>query len=212
MDCEDGQWCAQTNREEHTSTQDPQVIPSTRRSHLSTTREVSMGRATGDEGREVDCCHGARVLKREAICPQACGNEKVAKDGKCVRLSAQDELSHYTATVMFLPLARRLSTAASVNAHEISHFSRLSAHWWDEHGEFQYLHKMNPVRMDFLRHKLLESARDDGADPDPARVLAGLNVVDVGCGGGLLSEVCRSTSNALLVLNSSHLESRPTGC
>ncbi|EKM81774.1 hypothetical protein AGABI1DRAFT_118851 [Agaricus bisporus var. burnettii JB137-S8] len=99
---------------------------------------------------------------------------------------------------MFLPLARRLSTAASVNAQEISHFSSLSAHWWDEHGEFQYLHKMNPVRMDFLRHKLLESARDDGADPDPARVLAGLNVVDVGCGGGLLSEsLARLGANTL---------------
>lgn len=49
---------------------------------------------------------------------------------------------------------------------------------------------MNPVRIDFIRHKILEAARDDGLEPDPARVLAGLDALDVGCGGGLLSEVC----------------------
>lgn len=87
-------------------------------------------------------------------------------------------------------LGRLINTHSSVNQDEISHFSNLSAHWWDQHGEFQYLHKMNPVRMDFIRHKLLDTARDDDTDLHPAHVLQNLEVLDVGCGGGLLSEVC----------------------
>ncbi|KAF9240660.1 S-adenosyl-L-methionine-dependent methyltransferase [Melanogaster broomeanus] len=59
--------------------------------------------------------------------------------------------------------------ASTVNAEEVAHFSRLSSSWWDEHGEFALLHRMNPVRVRF-------------------HVLRGLDVLDVGCGGGLLSE------------------------
>ncbi|KAH7926022.1 ubiquinone biosynthesis O-methyltransferase [Leucogyrophana mollusca] len=88
---------------------------------------------------------------------------------------------------------RNLQTASTVNAAEIAHFSRLSSLWWDEHGEFAFLHRMNPVRMQFVRDKLLEIARDEG-DENTARLgagrdaLSGLDVLDVGCGGGLLSE------------------------
>jgi hypothetical protein len=81
---------------------------------------------------------------------------------------------------------------ATVNADEISHFSRLSSEWWDERGEFSFLHQMNPVRVRFIQEKLAEIATDDsesGELVNPATVLRGLNVLDVGCGGGLLSEV-----------------------
>ncbi|EGN96791.1 hypothetical protein SERLA73DRAFT_184951 [Serpula lacrymans var. lacrymans S7.3] len=82
----------------------------------------------------------------------------------------------------------------TVNSDEINHFSRLSAQWWDEHGEFAFLHRMNPVRMQFVRDKIIETARDEhdesvtdeiGIKKD---VLTGMDVLDVGCGGGLLSE------------------------
>lgn len=85
-------------------------------------------------------------------------------------------------------------TTSSVNAAEISHFSKLSAQWWDEHGELALLHKMNPSRLSFLRQKLQESARRYGRGADADRELqggqwlAGLKVLDVGCGAGLLSE------------------------
>ncbi|KAJ7475852.1 S-adenosyl-L-methionine-dependent methyltransferase [Mycena latifolia] len=89
-------------------------------------------------------------------------------------------------------LRRALHTAtSSVNPAEIAHFSRLSSQWWDETGEFSFLHQMNPVRMRFIREKLLEVARDDQPTLDEstsASVLKGLDVLDVGCGGGLLSE------------------------
>jgi hypothetical protein len=75
---------------------------------------------------------------------------------------------------------------STVNDAEIAHFSRLSALWWDERGEFALLHKMNPHRMRFIREKLLHAA---AAEPSPSSVLEGLDVLDVGCGGGILSEV-----------------------
>ncbi|KAH6915992.1 3-demethylubiquinone-9 3-methyltransferase [Coprinopsis sp. MPI-PUGE-AT-0042] len=81
--------------------------------------------------------------------------------------------------------------ATTVNADEISHFSRLSSEWWDERGEFSFLHRMNPVRVRFIQEKLAEIATDDsesGELVNPATVLRGLDVLDVGCGGGLLSE------------------------
>ncbi|KAF9441576.1 ubiquinone biosynthesis O-methyltransferase [Macrolepiota fuliginosa MF-IS2] len=107
-------------------------------------------------------------------------------------------LSPFRSFVRSPRLGRLIATHSSVNPDEISHFSNLSAHWWDEHGEFEFLHKMNPVRMTFVRQKLLEAARDDGTDPNPAQVLANLDVLDVGCGGGLLSEsLARLGANTL---------------
>jgi hypothetical protein len=92
---------------------------------------------------------------------------------------------------------------STVNASEIDHFSRLSSLWWDEQGDFSLLHKMNPVRMQFIRQKMIEIARDDGEWPDideDRSPLEGLNVLDVGCGGGLLSEVSLQdvTANVLI--------------
>lgn len=77
----------------------------------------------------------------------------------------------------------------TINASEIAHFSRLSSQWWDEQGEFSFLHRMNPVRVQFIREKLLEICRErDGEHMLPSEALRGLDVLDVGCGGGLLSE------------------------
>ncbi|TFK39779.1 S-adenosyl-L-methionine-dependent methyltransferase [Crucibulum laeve] len=98
-----------------------------------------------------------------------------------------------------IPSSRSLQTHATSNAQntinpaEIAHFSRLSSQWWDEQGEFGFLHKMNPVRVQFIRQKLLETLYDDQPandmhDIEPMGVLKGLDVLDVGCGGGLLSE------------------------
>jgi 2-polyprenyl-6-hydroxyphenyl methylase/3-demethylubiquinone-9 3-methyltransferase len=82
--------------------------------------------------------------------------------------------------------------SSTINPEEIAHFSKLSSQWWDEKGEFSFLHKMNPVRMQFIADKLLEVAYDERPDTELERsnILKGLDVLDVGCGGGLLSEVC----------------------
>jgi polyprenyldihydroxybenzoate methyltransferase / 3-demethylubiquinol 3-O-methyltransferase len=81
-----------------------------------------------------------------------------------------------------------ISDASTVNSSEIAHFSRLSSLWWDEQGEFKLLHRMNPVRMQFLREKLTEVALEERGDDLNKDVFDGLDVLDVGCGGGLLSE------------------------
>lgn len=82
-----------------------------------------------------------------------------------------------------------------MNAEEIAHFSKLSSQWWDEQGECKLLHRMNPVRMQYVLGKLREVQQDEDDNSDrygkQAHVLNGLDVLDVGCGGGLMSEVCR---------------------
>ncbi|KIP08828.1 hypothetical protein PHLGIDRAFT_68758 [Phlebiopsis gigantea 11061_1 CR5-6] len=82
------------------------------------------------------------------------------------------------------------TSRSTINQDEISHFSKLSALWWDEQGEFQMLHRMNPTRVKFMREKLTEIALEDdvSASIHTTEVLRGRRVLDVGCGGGLLSE------------------------
>jgi polyprenyldihydroxybenzoate methyltransferase/3-demethylubiquinol 3-O-methyltransferase len=83
------------------------------------------------------------------------------------------------------------SNVNTVDASEIELFSRLSSQWWDERGEFAMLHKMNPVRMEFISQKLQEVQLEEGPCPVSSNTtpLEGLDILDVGCGGGLLSEV-----------------------
>lgn len=57
--------------------------------------------------------------------------------------------------------------------------------WWDPKGKFRPLHKLNPTRLAFIRDRLAAHA---GRDPLSERPLDGLDVLDVGCGGGLLAE------------------------
>ncbi|KAF8200393.1 3-demethylubiquinone-9 3-methyltransferase [Pholiota molesta] len=92
------------------------------------------------------------------------------------------------------------SIHSSVNHDEIAHFSKLSSEWWDEQGEFTFLHKMNPVRMQFIREKLVEVVQDENPELEAGGgdILKGLDVLDVGCGGGLLSEsLARMGANTL---------------
>ena len=74
---------------------------------------------------------------------------------------------------------------ATIRAAEASHFGKLAADWWNPRGSSAMLHRMNPVRLGFIR-----SAVDAhfGRDPDDRNPLAGLRALDVGCGAGLLCE------------------------
>ena len=73
----------------------------------------------------------------------------------------------------------------TVDAAEIGKFDRMAATWWDPEGEAKPLHRMTPVRLDYIRDHVCAQY---GRDPDAIRPLSGLSIVDVGCGGGLLCE------------------------
>jgi len=75
--------------------------------------------------------------------------------------------------------------AASVDQDEVARFSRLAAQWWDTRGPMAALHKFNPVRLAYIRDR---AAEHFGRDPVRLDSLAGLRVLDIGCGGGILSE------------------------
>lgn len=77
------------------------------------------------------------------------------------------------------------ATAGTVDAGEIARFEAIAAQWWDPHGPFRPLHRLNPVRQAFLRDRL---ARHFGLDGRSVRPLSGLSLLDIGCGGGLISE------------------------
>jgi len=74
---------------------------------------------------------------------------------------------------------------AGADPAEIGAFEALAAQWWDPAGPHAPLHKLNPARLAYLRDRLAALA---GRDPLGERPLAGLRVLDVGCGGGLVTE------------------------
>jgi len=76
-------------------------------------------------------------------------------------------------------------TAASIEAEEIARFSRHAGDWWNPDGAFRPLHRLNPVRLDYVRDRVCGHFR---RDPAARQALKGLTILDVGCGGGLLSE------------------------
>jgi 2-polyprenyl-6-hydroxyphenyl methylase/3-demethylubiquinone-9 3-methyltransferase len=73
----------------------------------------------------------------------------------------------------------------TVDPAEIAKFERMADEWWDADGKFKPLHKLNPVRLGYIRDHVAEHF---GRSIKESRPLAGLNVLDVGCGGGLLCE------------------------
>uniref|UniRef100_A0A3P9JW48 Ubiquinone biosynthesis O-methyltransferase, mitochondrial n=1 Tax=Oryzias latipes TaxID=8090 RepID=A0A3P9JW48_ORYLA len=78
----------------------------------------------------------------------------------------------------------RSASQSTVDSSEVRRFRLLASKWWDEDGEFAALHAMNDLRVPFVRDNLLTVHRAR----HPGKPLAGLRVLDVGCGGGLLSE------------------------
>lgn len=74
---------------------------------------------------------------------------------------------------------------STVDAAEVDRFSRMAREWWSPEGKFKPLHKFNPVRLAYIRDTL---AARFGRDANAAAPFAGLRILDIGCGGGLLCE------------------------
>jgi 2-polyprenyl-6-hydroxyphenyl methylase / 3-demethylubiquinone-9 3-methyltransferase len=72
----------------------------------------------------------------------------------------------------------------SVNKKEIEKFSKMAAEWWNPKGKFKPLHKFNPIRIKYIKENIINDFRLK----DKTKPLKKINILDVGCGGGLLSE------------------------
>jgi 2-polyprenyl-6-hydroxyphenyl methylase / 3-demethylubiquinone-9 3-methyltransferase len=77
------------------------------------------------------------------------------------------------------------ANTGSIDREEVARFAAMAEAWWDPQGEFRPLHKINPIRLAFIRDHL---AAHFHRDTRAARPFLGLRLLDIGCGGGLVSE------------------------
>ena len=73
---------------------------------------------------------------------------------------------------------------SSVNKKEIEKFSKMATEWWDPNGKFKPLHKFNPIRIRYIKENIIQNFKLKAKK----RPLQKINILDIGCGGGLLSE------------------------
>jgi len=73
----------------------------------------------------------------------------------------------------------------TINKEEIQKFSKLADEWWDVKGKFKPLHMFNPIRIEYITDKIKQHFK---INADNLNYLKGLNILDIGCGGGLISE------------------------
>ena len=73
---------------------------------------------------------------------------------------------------------------SSINKKEIEKFSKIASEWWDPNGKFKPLHKFNPIRIKYIKDNIIDNFKlKSNREP-----LKKINILDIGCGGGLLSE------------------------
>ncbi len=75
--------------------------------------------------------------------------------------------------------------STTINKDEIQKFSRLAEEWWDVNGKFKPLHMFNPIRIEYILENIKKHYKIKN---DKTNFLEGLNILDIGCGGGLISE------------------------
>ena len=73
----------------------------------------------------------------------------------------------------------------TINKEEIQKFSKLADEWWDMNGKFKPLHMFNPIRIEYITENIKNHFK---IKKEKANFLSGLNILDIGCGGGLISE------------------------
>ena len=86
-------------------------------------------------------------------------------------------------------LCQSIINMNSINSKEIEKFSKIAKEWWDPNGKFKPLHKFNPIRISYIKENIIRSFNIIQKNKDS---LKNIKILDIGCGGGLLSEpMCR---------------------
>jgi 2-polyprenyl-6-hydroxyphenyl methylase / 3-demethylubiquinone-9 3-methyltransferase len=78
-----------------------------------------------------------------------------------------------------------MQSATTIDPSEVAKFEAMATEWWDVNGKFKPLHMMNPCRLDYITEQIAAEFGRDLTKPQPFK---GLRLLDIGCGGGLLSE------------------------
>lgn len=78
-----------------------------------------------------------------------------------------------------------MQSGTTIDPGEVAKFEAMAAEWWDTNGKFKPLHMLNPCRLDYIVEQISSEFGRDTANANP---FAGLRILDIGCGGGLLSE------------------------
>ena len=84
----------------------------------------------------------------------------------------------------------------SINSKEIEKFSKIAEEWWNPNGKFKPLHKFNPIRIEYIKDNIIKSFKISQKNSP----LKNIKILDIGCGGGLLSEpMCRLGGNVTAI-------------
>jgi len=78
-----------------------------------------------------------------------------------------------------------MTQPSTIDSRELAYYNKLSKQWWDETGKFWPLHRLNKVREAYLKQQICLHFNRDMTKTNP---LQGLSIIDIGCGGGILSE------------------------
>ena len=82
----------------------------------------------------------------------------------------------------------------TINKQEIEKFSKIAEEWWNPEGKFKPLHKFNPIRIQYIKNYIIQNFKLNTSN----KPLKKINILDIGCGGGLLSEpMCRLGANVV---------------
>ena len=88
----------------------------------------------------------------------------------------------------------------SVNKKEIEKFSKMAAEWWNPEGKFKPLHKFNPIRIKYIKENIINNFKLKNKN----KPLKGISILDIGCGGGLLSEPMARLGANVTGIDASH--------